>query len=407
MTAPGDRPGRFLRWWYPWAFWEQCLLIYPVYALLIEDSGIDPVAIASLFMVWSVAAFIAEVPSGVLADRFPRHRVLLAGALLRASAFSVWLLAPTYSGFFAGFVLWGVASALHSGTRQALLYEHLEQAGVRERFQHCWGRTNALHSAGGATALAIGGFVAQWNMAAPLVASIALSLASALVAGCFFAADRRPVAAGHDRPAMLRQLKLGIHEALSRRVVLIAVVALALAPVAINAYEEFVPLFLRERDATLAQIGMIFAFVYLGHVAGAVLSERLDPVHERSGYRGALVWMLFGGSALAAAAALPGWWSVAGLLAAFFAWGVFSVSLQARLQQAIRDRSRATITSLASFGELGSAQLVYLGIGFAGLAAGWAGATLMAGCLLIAITLALALGVRLGLCAEHTSAAGS
>lgn len=387
---------RFLRWWYPWAFWEQCLLIYPVYALFLEDSGIDSVAIASLFMVWSVSAFVAEVPSGVLADRFPRHRVLAAGALLRASAFSMWLLLPTYAGFLTGFVLWGVAGALHSGTRQALLYEHLQQAGVSGRFQHCWGRTNALHNAGGATALATGGFVAQWSMAATLVSSIVLSLASALVAACFLAAARRTMAAGDARPSMLGQLRQGIREAFRRRAVLIAVVALALAPVAINAYEEFVPLFLRERDATLAQIGVIFAFVYLGHVAGAVLSERLDPVHEQSGFRGALAWMLLAGIALATAALLPGWWSVAGLLAAFFAWGVFSVSLQARLQQVIRDRSRATITSLASFGELGSAQLVYLGIGFAALAAGWAGATLMAGALLLAITLGLALAIRVG-----------
>lgn len=398
---------RFLRWWYPWAFWEQCLLIYPVYALFIEDSGIDSVAIASLFMVWSVSAFVGEVPSGVLADRFPRHRVLVAGALLRASAFSVWLLAPTYAGFFAGFVLWGMASSLHSGTRQALLYEHLEQAGVSERFQHCWGRTNALHNAGGATALAVGGFVAQWSMAATLLSSIVLSLASALVAGCFLAVEWRPAVSADDRPSMLGQLRQGVREALSRRVVLIAVVALALAPVAINAYEEFVPLFLRELDATLSQIGLIFAFVYLGHVAGAVLSDRLDPVHAQGGFRGALAWMAFGGITLTAAALLPGWWSVAGLLAAFFAWGVFSVSLQARLQQVIRDRSRATITSLAAFGELGSAQLVYFGIGVAALAAGWSGATFMAGCLLIAITLALALGVRMSLRPEDGGAAES
>lgn len=394
MSAADARHDRFLRCWYPWAFWEQCLLIYPVYALFIEDSGVDSVAMATLFMAWGLSAFVAEVPSGILADRLPRHRVLALGALLRAAGFGFWMLLPTYAGFFAGFVLWGVAGALHSGTRQALLHEYLQQAGQIERFQHCWGRTNALHQAGGAMALASGGFVAQWSMAVPLLASVLLSLASALVAWRFLAVPRGPAAAEPRRVPLLHQLRLGMQEAFGRRAVLIAVLALALAPVAINAYEEFVPLFLRERQVSLAQIGLIFAFVYLGHVAGAVLSEHLDPVDGRGGYRGALLWMAVGGVALAAAALLPGWSSVAALLLAFFAWGVFSVSLQARLQRAIRGDSRATITSLASFGELGSAQIVYLGMGLAAVAAGWTGATLVAGLLLIGITLLLTLVTR-------------
>lgn len=51
MSTGGAMPKGFLRWWYPWAFWEQCLLLYPVYALIIEDRGIDSIGIASLFMV--------------------------------------------------------------------------------------------------------------------------------------------------------------------------------------------------------------------------------------------------------------------------------------------------------------------------------------------------------------------
>ena len=48
--------------------------------------------------------------------------------LLTAAGFALWVLLPSYGAFAVGFVLWGAAAALGSGTLEALVYEELERS---------------------------------------------------------------------------------------------------------------------------------------------------------------------------------------------------------------------------------------------------------------------------------------
>lgn len=89
---------------------------------------------STLFVVWSVTAFAAEVPSGALADLLPRRLVLAASSVLTAAGFALWLLAPTFAGFAAGFVAWGIGGALLSGTWQSLLYDELAARRATHRY---------------------------------------------------------------------------------------------------------------------------------------------------------------------------------------------------------------------------------------------------------------------------------
>ena len=48
--------------------------LYGVYALLFSDHGITPAATESLFIIWSVTAFVVEIPSGAWADAHAGER---------------------------------------------------------------------------------------------------------------------------------------------------------------------------------------------------------------------------------------------------------------------------------------------------------------------------------------------
>jgi len=65
------------------------------------------------------------VPSGAWADVVDRRRLLVLSAVLLAAAFVVWTLVPGYAGFAIGFALWGLSSAIESGTFESLLYDEL------------------------------------------------------------------------------------------------------------------------------------------------------------------------------------------------------------------------------------------------------------------------------------------
>jgi MFS family permease len=106
---------------------DDGVLLYPVYALLFADAGLDAGQISSLFIIWSVTGFLLEIPSGAWADAFSRRRLLALAGLLRAAGFALWLVWPSYEAFAAGFVLWGVSGAMQSGTIEALLYDELAE----------------------------------------------------------------------------------------------------------------------------------------------------------------------------------------------------------------------------------------------------------------------------------------
>lgn len=108
-----------------YAFFGNFLFIYPLYAVMFQDFGLSSVQIATLFIIWALSRLVLEVPSGALADVYSRKRLLIISQTLRIIGLFLWLLVPTFFGFMLGFICWGVAAALSSGTLEALVYDEL------------------------------------------------------------------------------------------------------------------------------------------------------------------------------------------------------------------------------------------------------------------------------------------
>ena len=154
-------------------------------------------------------ALVAEVPTGMLADRVPRRAALAAAGVVQGAGFALWLLAPGFPGFAAGFALWAVGGALTSGALEALLFDALTALGAPERFPRLLGRVTSagllaqLPAAALATVLfALGGYaLAGW-------VSVGVCLAAAALATGFpeprpdpsVARRRRPPDPPHIRP---------------------------------------------------------------------------------------------------------------------------------------------------------------------------------------------------------------
>ena len=129
---------------YGYAFLDDLVLLYPVYALLFADTGLPLWQISSLFALWSLTAVVLEVPSGAWADTVSRRRLLWIGPLLTAVGFTLWVSVPSYGAFAVGFILWGAGGALGSGALEALVYDELERLGAAERYARVMGRARAV-----------------------------------------------------------------------------------------------------------------------------------------------------------------------------------------------------------------------------------------------------------------------
>ena len=92
-------------------------------------------------MVWSATTFLLEVPSGAWADVVSRRALLAASAVVNGVGYAVWVAWPGYAGFLLGFVLWGLSSALASGTFEAFTYDELAAVAQERRYAQVIGWT--------------------------------------------------------------------------------------------------------------------------------------------------------------------------------------------------------------------------------------------------------------------------
>lgn len=320
---------------------RELIPFYPVYAVLFADTGLSTSEISWLFVLWSVVALLAEVPSGALADVRSRRALLVVGALGQGVAFGLWAAVPTYPSFAAGFVLWGLAGALVSGTSQAYVYDTLQAHGRTAAYPKVVARSRAggllaalLATVAAAPLLGAGGY--HLVGAATVLACLAQAgLAASLPP------DRR-LARGHpDRvvTGYLETLRAGVQEAhralpVRRAVLLVALLA------GLMCFDEYFPLVAIDLGAERTLVPVLMAATVALQAAGALLGEHCPP--------GLVVPALTAGALLTTAGSLAG--DLVGFAALAAGFGLLQTALvvaETRLQEVIGGAARATVTSVA------------------------------------------------------------
>lgn len=337
---PAARP--LVRRMVGWALLADTVPLYPLYALLFADTGLSDAEISALFVIWSVVGIAAEVPSGVLADRFSRRGCLAAAGAFQAAAFAVWIAFPGFAGFAAGFVVWGLGGSLVSGAQEALLYDGLAAVGADDGYARVQGWITAaglvaqIPAAFLATGLyAIGGYVlVGW-------VSVGVALGTSVLA----ARLPEPAHVHDDEPAYWTTLRVGVREAAGCPPVRAAVLAAAVLG-GLDAVEEYFPLLAADRGVPVELVPPVMLVISVAGAAGAAFggaANRLRPWVLGLVFGTAMV--LFGVSGLLA--------HPVGLVAVAAFYGLYRVVLvvvDARLQARIAGSARATVTSVAGFG---------------------------------------------------------
>jgi MFS family permease len=376
----------FTRAWYAQEFLRELVLIYPVYAIMIGKMGVSPLELSLLFIAWSGTALILEVPTGTLADRFPRRWVLIVGQALKASGFLLWMMFPTFAGFLAGFIAWGAGGSLRSGAAEALLHDSLHGLGRAELFVRIYGRGEAAGAAAVMLAMALGGWAAESGFTLPLALSVAAPLAAAVVTLLFIAEPPRSSGAAHHE-RYLTTLEAGWREARDSAALRRPILYLCTAALAYEAGEEFFGPLLDGAGFELTAVGLITALLQLSRAGGAFVADRLRTARQGS------ISLLYGlaGVLLATAALTQGAVPLAALALFVALAAAAKVLLQGRLQLAIAGHARATITSVVALGQGLVSLPLYLALGAIANRVSWAASfTVLAAGLIVA---AAALGV--------------
>jgi MFS family permease len=334
--------------------------LYPFYALLFADTGLDDGQVSGLLALWSATAVLAEVPSGALADRWSRRGALVLAGVLQAAAYGLWLAAPGLPGFAGGLVVWGIGGALVSGAFEALLHDGLTSAGAGDRFGRVYGWVNAVDLLVQVpTALVAAALFASGGFAAVGWASIVTCLAGSVLAASF---PEAPRGTDEDGPGWWETLRSGVGEAAGRPAVRAAVLLVVLLG-GVDAVEEYFPLLARDWGVPDTLNPLAVLGIPVAGALGAALGGRATAWSGRA----VAAALAAAGVAFAAAAVVAVPAGLAVVAAGYALYRLVLVVVETRLQEAITGPARATVTSVAGVGLELSALLVFAAYAVGGL----------------------------------------
>jgi MFS family permease len=339
---------RDLRLFYVFRLLATSYLYIPIFMLFQAHRGLTFFEQLALGGIYSAVIVLAEVPTGVFADRIGRRRSMLLGALAMVGSCLLAVQARDFATFAIAEALGAVSMALCSGADSAYLYDLLAAHDRGHEYGRRESAASAWHLVGSAVAFAGGGLLAQVELALPYLITAGVAAAAAVVA-CVMRDDRPALA---TEPTPMRSwahqtvgalLEVGRNGRLAWIVGYSAVVFVLLRAT-VYVYQPY----LAERGLGTVEIGVLFAGVYL---VASFVAYRTHQLRARFGDE-RLLWGLLGVLAVSfvgLAGAGSGSWMLALLLVQAVANGVYSPLTKPLLNREIADSSRrAAVLSVES-----------------------------------------------------------
>ena len=328
------------------AFVDEFVPFVVVFTLWFDDNGVGVGQISTVFVMWAIGVLVLEVPSGALADRVDRRRLLAAAFGARLAGLAVWLVWPTFGGLLVGGALWVLHDAAASGAWESLIHDELEAVDAADTYPTLLARVGQFGNAGFAAAalvatpalgLGVGLRDLGWLTLALQLATIALVLSLPdvrwVVERSRSLDDEAP-----EGPSALRQALT------NRGVALPVLLGAAVGGRAI--IDEDVPLLARERGVSDATVPLVFLTVWIGLMVGGEVAARVPDIRSSQ----LAVFVTLGGATTVVALLTDSPWALALIGLAYAAIEATWVVGDARMQALVPAHVRATVTSAREFG---------------------------------------------------------
>ena len=233
-----------------WGIGEGMFYIFqPLY---IQQFGVDPSLIGTFLGINGLVMTAVQVPSGYLADRFGRRRMMWFSWITGAIATWVMALAPSLGFFVAGLLLYGVTSSV-----MAPLNTYIQGARGKWSVGRAVSFVSASFNVGGILGPIIGGFVGEFfNLHMVYYAAGVIFILSTLIV----------LTAGKQTLDQTVPLKNEGHLLQNKRF-LVVLGLIFFVMIAVTLPQPLAANFLQnERGLTLSQIGQLGSLGALGSV---------------------------------------------------------------------------------------------------------------------------------------------
>jgi DHA3 family tetracycline resistance protein-like MFS transporter len=157
--------------------------------------GLSPLQLVLVGTLMETVCFVAQVPTGVIADLVSRRLSVIIGYLLMGAGLLVWGLLPSFGAILVANVIWSIGAVCVDGAEEAWAADEIEPGRVTQAFVRGGqiGQAGALLGIVAATGLAV------FGLGVPIVVGGVLTLALGVLLGFVMPEERWSPTATEER----------------------------------------------------------------------------------------------------------------------------------------------------------------------------------------------------------------
>jgi predicted MFS family arabinose efflux permease len=262
-----------LRPLYATGFIHGFALWYSIEKLFMRSIGLNDYLITIATVMYIVVMMVANIPMGIIADRWSRKGVLYLATCALVAASVICGLSHGFVLYVAGISVWGLFYAAYAGTYDSVIYDVvLEETGSADSFERLYGRVQMYDSAAFITGALISAGVAHF---ASLRLEYFLTVPVTCCAFLTLSRFREPVLHLKARQDRLAAHLGSILRAATRADVAWIVICLVANCLAMRLLFEFCQLWYLGLALPAVWYGPSFALLYSGAWSGGALADKL------------------------------------------------------------------------------------------------------------------------------------
>ena len=263
----------------------------PVSAFFLESRGLSLTDIFMLESILVASILVAEIPAGVIGDRFDRRRLVCAGFVFNAIAEILFAAGTNFSIYALSFVMSGLSIAMLTGVQDAYIYDSLGD-DADAKAVGAWGHLSALMLTAGVTGSVVGSALGSVDISLPALLSAAMAVVAA-VCVAFLPQQNSKTHDKHPETSWV-SLKIGVKLLFTSPLLLYVAVGSSASFALFNAvYTLNQPLFAAQ-DVPIAAWGVIAG---AGQLLAAGYNYAAGRIEKRVGRKTALLLAMGYGAA--------------------------------------------------------------------------------------------------------------
>lgn len=265
---------------YIYEFISTFILFYAVDTLFYLERGITSGKYLFFVVISYIVQFLFEIPSGVLADKYSKKKILLISQILFIISTIIFIMAKNYIAFVIATIVAGLQKCFRTGIVNSFLYESLEN---KNKFNKCLFVKNTIYYTAYMLAMPIGGFIAEKFS---IVATYYITLFPAiigLIVLLFLNENKTNIVENNSNiTSKLKILKNGLQEIKKNSFIKIIILTNAILLAVITLVEESHPDYSTQIGITEFQIGLytslILVFCIIGSYVGSRVKEKYHNI---------------------------------------------------------------------------------------------------------------------------------